>query len=320
MHRSRTRALASILSPAGRRGRLAVFCFHQVLEKKDPLRPDEPCRAEFCSDLEVIKSVFNILPVPEAAKRLADGTLPARAACITFDDGYLNNYELAAPILEDSNVPATFFVASGAVDTGIMWNDLVIETFSRSSDRPTLDSDVGLALPQLDQWVNSAIVGNVLAELKYKPLDERWNIAQRLYNTNVGGKLPRLMMTRDMVCDLQNRGFDIGGHTVNHPILQKLPDDCARQEIENSLKWIEDVTGRRPVTFAYPNGKPGIDFSERHTRMVAEAGCSAAFSTDWSLGKNTSNVFSIPRIGPWWRAGRTLSLGLLRLYGSSYAH
>ena len=319
MQRSTARALASILSPAGGRGRLAVFCFHQVLEKKDPLRPDEPCRAEFCSDLEVIRSVFNILPVPEAAKRLADGSLPARAACITFDDGYLNNYELAAPILEDSNVPATFFVASGAVDTGIMWNDLVIETFSRSIDRPTLDSDFDFVLPQLHQGVSSEIVGNVLAELKYKPLDERWNIAQRLYNTNVGGKLPRLMMTRDMVCDLQSRGFDIGGHTVNHPILQELSDDCALDEIENSLKWIEKVTGSRPFAFAYPNGKRGIDFNERHMSMVANAGCMAAFSTDWGVGKNTTNEFNIPRIGPWWRTGRTIPMGLLRLYGSSYA-
>ena len=320
MHNSTTRALASVLSPAGRRGRLAVFCFHQVLEKKDALRPDEPCRREFCSDLEVIKSVFNILPIPEAVERLTAGSLPARAACITFDDGYLNNHQVAASILEEAGVPATFFIAGGAVDTGIMWNDLVIETYSRSNGRLTLDSDFDFALPQIHQEVNSAIVGNVLAELKYKPLDERWNIAQRLYDANVGGKLPRLMMTRDMVGDLQSRGFDIGGHTVNHPILQKLADNCARQEIENSLDWVEDVTGHRPITFAYPNGKPGVDFAERHTRMVAEAGCSAAFSTDWRLAKNTTNAFSIPRIGPWWRTGRALSLGLLRLYGSSYAH
>mgnify|MGYP001547207875 CR=1 FL=1 len=105
------RAAGNILSPGGDRARLVVFCYHQVLEKHDPLRPGEPDEAQFLNDVELINSVFNVLPFTEAARQLKSGSLPRRSACITFDDGYANNFELAAPILKSVGVPATFFIA-----------------------------------------------------------------------------------------------------------------------------------------------------------------------------------------------------------------
>ena len=68
-------------------------------------------------------------------------------------------------------------------------------------------------------------------------------------------------MTRDMVTGLASQGFEIGGHTINHPILKELPDDEARREIEDCATWIRDVTGDAPTSFAYPNGVPGQDFT-----------------------------------------------------------
>ena len=47
-----------------------------------------------------ISRAFNVLSLSDAARRLKDGTLPAAAAVITFDDGYADNLEVAWPILE----------------------------------------------------------------------------------------------------------------------------------------------------------------------------------------------------------------------------
>ena len=57
--------------------------------------------------------------------------LPPAAAAITFDDGYRDNLEIAAPILKRRGLPATLFVASGFIDGGIMFNDMVIEASVR---------------------------------------------------------------------------------------------------------------------------------------------------------------------------------------------
>ena len=63
--------------------------------------------------LEWARSWFNVLPLPEAVARLRAGTLPARAAAITFDDGYADNCEVALPILRSVRHAATFFIATG---------------------------------------------------------------------------------------------------------------------------------------------------------------------------------------------------------------
>ena len=134
------RAVATMLSPKGRRARLAVFCYHHVLQDKDPLRPNEPDQEEFENDIRLLNRVFTVLPLSEAITRLTDGTLPARSACVTFDDGYENNYLLAVPILKRTNVPATIFVAGDAIDRGVMWNDLIIETIAKRGSRCVFDA------------------------------------------------------------------------------------------------------------------------------------------------------------------------------------
>jgi peptidoglycan/xylan/chitin deacetylase (PgdA/CDA1 family) len=155
----------------------------------------------------------------------------------------------------------------------------------------------------------------VVQRFKYEPLERRAELALQMFRESTGiAELPRLMMTRAMVAGLAQRGFEIGGHTIHHPILETMSDDDARQEIFACGRWIEEVTKQKPLSFAYPNGRPGKDFGPRHEKMVAEAGFTSSVSTEWSIADGTTNRYRIPRVGPWWRQGRALPLGLLRLY------
>ena len=310
--------LGGVLSPAGRGGRLPVFTYHQVLDQRDRLRPGEPDRNDFVDDIETIGRVFNVLPLAEAARRLANGTLPRRAACITFDDGYANNHATAAPLLSAAGLPATFFITCGAVDEGVMWNDLVIEAVARGGSELVLDERTVVGDRGRNGASEAQRVGAILDKLKYLPLEERLAAARDIYARTVGSPAPRLMMTRAMVADLARRGFEIGGHTMRHPILTGLPDAEARAEIEQCRDWIKEVTGTRPPTFAYPNGRPGTDFVDTHADMVAEAGYEAAVSTSWDLARRGTHPYKIPRVGPWWRQGRSLASGSLRIYVKSY--
>lgn len=316
--RALSKLLGNVLSPRGARGRLAVFCYHQVLETADEFRKGEPTVDEFTRDVELIASTFNALSFDEATTMLAAGTLPKRAACITFDDGYANNHELAAPILERAGVPATFFIAGGAVDDGVMWNDLVIEAIAHGDGSPAVPGAYHcLKIPD-NSSDHAAVIADVIAQLKYRPTHERWEISSRLYRDNINSELPRLMMTRELVADLADRGFEVGGHTIKHPILKELSDEDAKREIDDCREWLKTVTGVTPKTFAYPNGRSGVDFDERHQAMVEAAGFTAAASTDWQLASNKTSAYSVPRVGPWWRQGRSLESGLLRAYLRSY--
>jgi peptidoglycan/xylan/chitin deacetylase (PgdA/CDA1 family) len=108
----------------------------------------------------------------------------------------------------------------------------------------------------------------------------------------------------------------IGAHTVTHPILACTSDSAARHEIVASKRALEEQLGAPVGLFAYPNGKPGRDYSAAHVAMVREAGFDAAFSTAWGVASRTSDPFQLPRFTPWdrapWRFGVRLAQNLRR--------
>src|SRR4026209_38570 len=118
---------------------VSILIYHRVIAEPDPLILDEVCASEFDWHMTVLGRWFKVLPLTEAIARLHDGTLPARAACVTFDDGYADNASAALPILLRHGIPATFFLATAFINGGRMWNDTVIETVRRTPG-DTLDA------------------------------------------------------------------------------------------------------------------------------------------------------------------------------------
>ena len=136
------RSAFALASPGGTRARLSVLIFHRVSAAQDPLFPGEIFAEQFAALMSHVASRFRVLALRDAVQALAQGTLPARAMAITFDDGYADNLEIAAPILQRHRVPATVFVATGYLDGGCMWNDLVIQALratQRDVGRPPID-------------------------------------------------------------------------------------------------------------------------------------------------------------------------------------
>ena len=121
------KSIASALSPGGPQARWSILIFHRVLSQPDPLFPGEQDARRFNETLSWVERWFRVLPLDEAVSGLRNGTLPARAAAITFDDGYADNATNALPILQRHKMAATFFIATSFMDGGRMWNDSIIE-------------------------------------------------------------------------------------------------------------------------------------------------------------------------------------------------
>ena len=107
--------LLSLLSPGGRRGRLSILIYHRVLARDDPFAPWGIGAEGFTAQMAALRNHFNVIPLSEAIARLRSGSLPPRAAAVTFDDGYRDNLTVALPILRRYGIPATVFVASGTM-------------------------------------------------------------------------------------------------------------------------------------------------------------------------------------------------------------
>ena len=105
------------------------------------LLPGEPDAQRFEQIAAFLARCFRVMPLPDAIDALQRGCLPAAAACITFDDGYADNLEVAAPILRKHGLSATFFIATGFTGGGRMFNDTVIEA-GAVVDRCIIDKQV----------------------------------------------------------------------------------------------------------------------------------------------------------------------------------
>lgn len=295
---------------------LSILIYHRVLARPDPLFPGEVDRALFERQLRLLKRFYTVLPLPVAVQRLGDGSLPPRAACITFDDGYADNAEHALPLLLQYGLHATFFIATGYLNGGQMWNDRVIDAV-RQSPGATLDlRDLGLdCLPLASLAQRRAAIGHVLGKLKYLPFEQRQRLAVEI-RRRAGGAMRTIvpaMLTTFQLQRLHAAGMAIGAHTVSHPILAALSDRAARNDIANGKRELEQLLQTRVSLFAYPNGKAGRDYGPAHVAIVKSLGFSAALATDWGAARPGAglDLFQLPRFTPWDR-GRLAFLWRLR--------
>ena len=312
-HSGVRRRIGSLLSGLRGHPRLLVLCYHRVFERTDPMYTGDVNADEFVGQMRALLKYFKPIQLGDAVNHLMAGTLPASAVSVTFDDGYADNYNVALPILEDLGIPATVFVASGFVDGGRMWNDTVVEALRRSESNYFDATDLGLGkLPtrSISEKADSAL--RLILRLRRMPGEERDARAAIIGQESEADLPQNLMLTSRQLQEMHERGVEIGAHTVSHPILSRIDADTARKEIEHCKATLERLTGAEVCGFAYPNGKPGVDYEHSHVRFVAEAGFNYAVSTARGTAAIADERYEIPRLDPWDKAPSRFIARLMR--------
>jgi Polysaccharide deacetylase len=204
------RGLTHALSPGARRARLSILIFHRVLARPDPLFADGMEVRRFQQVMGWVRRWFQVLPLEVAVRQLGQGTLPARALCISFDDGYADNASQALPVLRHYGLPATLFVASGHLDGGRMWNDSVIEAVRRTRHRQ-LELELalpdggptGYALRTLAE--RRRAIDSLLARIKYLAPPLRQQMVARVADAAETPLPTNLMLRSEQLRTLQQR-------------------------------------------------------------------------------------------------------------------
>jgi hypothetical protein len=187
-----------------------------------------------------------------------------------------------------------------------MWNDSVIELVRTTARRELRLGPLGL--PGISTIFSEtttqrrAAIRSLLRVIKYqKPQERDASIAFLLGEAGLQpASLPNdLMMTSDQIRALRGAGMQIGAHTVNHPILATLSADEARMEIAESRDVLQRLLSEPIDLFAYPNGKPNVDYTERDCALVRDLGFSAAVSTSWGVARAGADLHQLPRFTPW---------------------
>lgn len=307
------RLTAKVMYPAGTRGKLPVLFYHRVLPRFDPLTPEVLWAERFEAQVRAISRNFRVLPLDEAADLMAAKQLPDRAISITFDDGYADNLTVAVPILQRHNAHATFFLTSGHTDGGLMYNDVVTEVVRRLPAQCPNIKLASLGGQEFDASGSRAeLVVTLTVAIKYLDPLVRQQACDELASL-ISEKLPdHMMMTCTEVTALAKAGMGIGGHTVSHPILSCLSPEAARKEISENRRTLAELTGQPVRVFAYPNGKPGTDYTDVHVDMVREAGYDYAVSTHCGVATPASEKLQLPRVSPWHPAPLRFQLDLIK--------
>jgi peptidoglycan/xylan/chitin deacetylase (PgdA/CDA1 family) len=144
-------------------------------------------------------------------------------------------------------------------------------------------------------------LSKILWNIRYHlPVNRRENAAEEIAQRVADIPAPKdLMMDDGQVQALANAGMEIGGHTASHPILARLAAAAACREIAEGKEYLEALLGTKVTLFAYPNGRPGIDYLPEQTDIPRKLGFEAAVSTHWGAASKGCDVFQLPRFTPY---------------------
>jgi peptidoglycan/xylan/chitin deacetylase (PgdA/CDA1 family) len=293
--------------------KLSVFLFHKVPNVPDQLRPNEMDIQRFQRVMDFLKCNFCVLPLSEAIEKLKSSRLPPGCAAITFDDGYPEWRQGVIPVLEAMSLPATFFITTNQFLGHPMWHERLANVVKHCS-KPMLDTTAFRLPPVAMQNLEQRIAALYTLDFHFKylpPAIQNMFLDQLEAQVGVSKKEVATMSQSDLK-DISHRGFEIGAHTHDHPILSLCGTKKARDEIGRSREILESIIQARVKSFAYPNGRPGIDFSYKHIQMIQDAGYGYAVTTQWGTATSLTSQYQIPRFTPWGPSKLKMTLQLFR--------
>lgn len=279
-----------------------ILMYHSIAPDNVAEFVDPPNRLSpeiFGKQMAFLKEHRQVVPLSQVVEQIASGVTPsAGTLCITFDDGYLDNLTIAAPILEKYKLPATLFLATGYVERSeSQWADTLHWIFqNRTSDKLQVPL-LGIQIINLQsktehrairQKIHSCLLGATYQERK-QLLKE---IERQLLPE---GQAPRLTLNWDDVRTLCRMYpfFEIGGHTREHIDLQKHRGELARAEIDGCAEDIWRELAARPRHFSFPYGR----WCDETRQIVCSSNWHSAVGINIKTRVDkTIDIFSIPRV------------------------
>jgi peptidoglycan/xylan/chitin deacetylase (PgdA/CDA1 family) len=242
-----------------------VFNYHRVGDKYTTIfdRAIYSCSTKAFNDHVIaIKDNFTIINTKQLHELSKDNqVISQRYAIITFDDGYIDNYTDAYPILKAHNVSATFYLVTDFLDScHIPWWDEIAYFLRNSVGQyyclPNSSKKYDLRPQDIDKTINLIIrnakesttvsIDDILADIRIK-----FPLAYQKLTT----QQHQLFINWQQAQEMANNGMEIGSHTVNHKILSQLDDSSQLYEIAHSKKILEAKLKQPIHSIAYPVGR-----------------------------------------------------------------
>ncbi len=270
---------------------LTVAMFHRVLARHDPRWPTADPHytlsdVSFDSCVAFLERHYHPVTVSEVLSASTGRTvLPRRALLVSFDDGWHDTLEYAAPIMRKRGLPGVVFVASRWVGSRFgFWQEELRRIALWADAMRALDDALGSCCARSPTWfddtkrhlehLSDEVATTLVLEAARKaPLPER----------------PAMMSSADLR-ELSDHGIDVGVHGASHAPLTSIanPEAELREARETLARVLGNTTAITSMSF--PHGRYG----ERELRAVAAAGIGLAFTSDpWLNESRKGRVSSL---------------------------
>jgi peptidoglycan/xylan/chitin deacetylase (PgdA/CDA1 family) len=286
--------------------RCIVLVYHRIIA---PAAEDLPIQdgmyvipAVFEQHLKYLKNHYNMLSLDKFLLTLAGNRSFGKDCHITFDDGWLDNFTNAFPLLKKHRIPATVFLSTDFIGTSEwFWPEKILYLFTQEKRSPRKK----LILPEssyifrliyqskssLEKRINAAI--NFLKKMPPLTIE---SVLEELKEACGLKSFPsrRLLLNWDEVKKMGKSDITFGSHTRTHAILTSIDNKSEiKAELEESKAEIENQTGQEVKCFSFPNGNS----SNQLIQLVKKCGYACSFIGDTGKIDGNADPYSLKRIG-----------------------
>jgi peptidoglycan/xylan/chitin deacetylase (PgdA/CDA1 family) len=269
------------------RNLLLVLNYHRIGNSDgDPFDPGvfSATSDEFNDQISYLKRNFSLVTLEEALA-FVDSTIKEKTkrcrVLITFDDGYLDNYDVAFPILRSHGVQGVFFVVTSLVGSCyVPWWDHVAYVMKTARQRQFCLRYPANLVVDVDKNGMTKSLRDVLALYKRPENTDPVRFTRELREQAKGNDLPettRRFLNWDEAREMTRGGMAIGSHTHSHHVLSQLEPDQQRRELAQSRMLLREQLGIEADAVAYPVGGRKSISDQTHV-FAREAGYRAAFA------------------------------------------
>ena len=286
---------------------IPIFLFHGVTQKKQKYKIRNYNRKHIDKDYFYkiclqLKKKGNPISMDEIYKIISKKKkIPPYSFAVTFDDGFYNNYSVAAPILKDLNFPTTFYVTTNFIDKNYMvWADR-LERILEEKSQNKIEVPWGLykAITIKDKIHFMNNLRFVFKSKKKYDFEEITNNIFRQLNKKIeyrgNSEIDKKMNWKDIISLNTENIFTIAPHSHNHKILSFCDTKILKNEVSKSINLLKQKTKIKNIHYSYPDGKRN-HYNKEVINVLKNSGIKCCPTAIEGSNSSKTDLFHLKRI------------------------
>nr|NQU90879.1 polysaccharide deacetylase family protein [Bacteroidota bacterium] len=290
------------------KSKLAIIGFHRVIDEADERFQEANLQwtitsQQFKDILITLKKYFTLVSPEEVLDAQRNvRNLPSSPLLITFDDGWVDNYLYAFPILKENNARALFFITTDYIGSYSYFMEEALFSYFSLASRGNSEfekfiRDVECDLGKMKGYPHNHQINLAISKVRKLKPEKRKEVLQKYHEIIHRDISVRLFMNRDELKEMYDSGMSIGSHGKSHTPLTSV--GASKEELISSKQVIENITGTNEFFLSYPHGA----YNAKLSKECSGAGFHFACSSDTGLNSvPINNMFALKRFFlPSWR-------------------